>query len=136
MFTVLRRVGPIVHHVQCLRGDTQNETMNLDKISDILRNPVRRQTVAVLDGKNDISRDRLIDVLATAEADDTDDAEQIRRRVRIELHHNHLPRLADAGLIEYDEETVAATSRLETVAQSPLSQSLSLSDGDQARAQT
>ena len=92
--------------------------MNPDTIVDALRNPVRRKTVAILGGNNEMSRDRLTAILATTEATDDDDAEQARRRVRLELHHNHLPRLADAGLIEYDEETVTPTPRLETVAQS------------------
>lgn len=28
-----------------------------------------------------------------------------RRAVRIDLHHNHLPRLADVGLLDYDART-------------------------------
>lgn len=28
--------------------------------------------------------------------------ESVRQRVKISLHHNHLPRLADDGILEYD----------------------------------
>lgn len=34
-----------------------------------------------------------------------------RERVRLDLHHNHLPRLADAGLIDYDARTGTVRSR-------------------------
>ena len=104
--------------------------MNHDVLFDVLGPSIRRQIVAVLDGYDEIRRDRLTTILATAETTAEDDAEQVRRRVRINLHHNHLPRLAEAGLIEYDEETVAPTPRLETVAQT-----LPLPDVTQTRAQ-
>lgn len=91
--------------------------MNPDIIYDVLRHSTRRKTVAILNGTDEITRDRLTALLAAAEANDAD-AENVRRHVRLKLHHNHLPRLADAGLIEYNEETVTATPRLETVAQS------------------
>lgn len=37
------------------------------------------------------------------------------REVRISLHHNHLPKLADEGLVEYDHEegTVTAVREIE-----------------------
>lgn len=47
------------------------------------------------------------------------------RRIRIALHHNHLPKLADAGVITYDDETVTATDALEAV-----TGRVSLPDGD------
>ena len=92
--------------------------MNHDVIFEVIRHPIRRQIVAVLNDNDEISRDRLATVLTTAEADGKDDPEQIRRRIRLKLHHNHLPRLVDANLVEYDEETVAPTPRLEMAAQS------------------
>lgn len=60
-------------------------------------------------------RQQLTAILATIRAEDEAADEQLRRRVRISLHHNHLPKLADAGVITYDEETVAATEELESV---------------------
>ena len=92
--------------------------MDYDTIFEILRNPIRRQIAAVLHDKDEISRDRLTAVLMTAEADGEDEAKQVRRRIRLNLYHNHLPRMADADLIKYDEEMVAPTPRLKTVAQS------------------
>ncbi|PSP82799.1 hypothetical protein BRC96_11405 [Halobacteriales archaeon QS_6_64_34] len=45
--------------------------------------------------------------------DDTADSEAMR----IELHHNHLPKLAAAGWVEYDSETrtIRYESRIETI---------------------
>ena len=45
--------------------------------------------------------------------DDTADSDA----VRIELHHNHLPKLAAAGWIDYDSETrtIRYGSRIETI---------------------
>ena len=41
------------------------------------------------------------------EWDDDRDSERAdrRERVRIDLHHDHIPRLADAGLVDYDART-------------------------------
>ncbi|MGM0447701.1 MAG: DUF7344 domain-containing protein [Methanobacteriota archaeon] len=42
-------------------------------------------------------------------------AEDGRRDVRVALRHVHLPKLAAAGLVEYDEETERVRSSTETV---------------------
>lgn len=36
------------------------------------------------------------------EAGMADDIEERRRRVAIDLHHNHLPKLAEAAIVDYD----------------------------------
>lgn len=41
---------------------------------------------------------------------DTDEYEHQLEQTRIHLHHNHLPKLADVGLVEYDRETNVVTS--------------------------
>ncbi|WP_458210457.1 DUF7344 domain-containing protein [Haladaptatus sp. NG-SE-30] len=41
----------------------------------------------------------------------SDEFEQQRKRERLQLHHNALPRLADHGMIDYDRETKTASSR-------------------------
>ncbi len=77
---------------------------------------MRRTLVAVLHESGSVERDQLTETLATAETDDDQAAEEVRRRIRISLHHNHLPRLAKEGWVVYDEETVAPTNRLDEAA--------------------
>ncbi|MFC4447812.1 DUF7344 domain-containing protein [Halorussus aquaticus] len=88
---------------------TNPEHANRETTFDLLSNPVREAIISALHESETVERERLAERLTT----DTD--EGARRRTRIALHHNHLPRLADAGLLVYDGETVTATSRLETV---------------------
>lgn len=54
--------------------------------------------------------DWLVDRVVDAETV-PDEAATFRKRVRIALHHVHLPKLAAAGLIEYD----TATNRVELI---------------------
>lgn len=82
--------------------------MTTDTTFDLLASPVRREVIAILDDEDAVARDRLTEELAADE--------DARRRLRIALHHNHLPKLADAGLVTYDEETVTPTDRLDRVA--------------------
>lgn len=88
---------------------------NRETTFDLLSSAVRRELVTVLHESGPVARSRLTERLAAAEADGDAD-EELRRRTRISLHHNHLPRLADAGLVNYDDDEVTPTSRLEAVA--------------------
>lgn len=97
--------------------------MDIETTFDLLSSEVRRDIVAALHETRSIRRPDLTATLADG------DGETARRRLRIALHHRHLPRLADAGVIEYDGETVTATSRLEQLANS-----LSLADGEPSAA--
>ena len=90
--------------------------MDIETTFNLLSSSVRRAIIAVLRESSSVTRERLTEILTGSEAND-DDSVAARRRIRIALHHNHLPKLADAGLITYDDETVTATSELEQVAQ-------------------
>lgn len=90
---------------------TNPERTNRETTFDLLSSSVRQEIIVTLHESESIEWDRLTETLATADADEDD-----RRRIRIALHHNHLPRLAEAGLVVYDDETVAPTNRLEAVA--------------------
>lgn len=89
-----------------------NPVSNRETTFDVLSSPVRREIITTLSESGSVARDQLTETLARADGADQD----ARRRIRIALHHNHLPRLADAGLVVYDDEAVTATNRLETVA--------------------
>ncbi|UPV74920.1 hypothetical protein M0R89_02360 [Halorussus limi] len=94
---------------------TNPEHVSLETTFDLLGSAVRRTLVRVLDESGTVTRDDLTERVASVEADGPAD-ERARRQVRIALHHNHLPRLAEAGLVVYDDETVTGTSRLDAVA--------------------
>lgn len=65
----------------------------------------RRRLLAHLLTRERCSIEELVDVLSGWETDPgtTVDPERARR-VRVALHHRHLPRLEDAGFLSYDRE--------------------------------
>ena len=88
---------------------------------DLLSHPLRHQVLLELPNHdNPVQLLALADGISSSEIpggatrhDDTADSDA----VRIELYHNHLPKLAAAGWIEYDSETrtIRYGSRIETV---------------------
>lgn len=67
----------------------------------LLASERRRVTLAVLESvTGQLSLDRLATAVAASQSgdDETTDVEE----VRITLHHVHLPKLAAAGVVEYD----------------------------------
>jgi DNA-binding transcriptional ArsR family regulator len=81
--------------------------IDLDALFEVLADAQRRQILAYLDATDDdvAAYSDLIEHVADDSAEaSTDD----RDRIAVGLHHNHLPKLADAGVVEYD-------SRSETV---------------------
>lgn len=66
---------------------------------EALSNEWRRRTLSLLSGQETMSVDELVETLA-AEADHRKPTETLH----LELHHCHLPKLADIGLIRYDAE--------------------------------
>jgi hypothetical protein len=68
---------------------------------DALRHPKRIHLLAALEsGAHTL--EELVDAIATRESAD-------REEIRIALVHNHLPRLADHGILEWDGETACLT---------------------------
>lgn len=84
---------------------------SLDALFGLLANRRRRYVLYCLSdaGDTDLSTDRVAEAVLEREREwdaapstagrDREDA------IRTELHHEHLPHLADAGLIDYDPET-------------------------------
>lgn len=70
---------------------------------DILADPRRRQLLLLLD---DVDRDDRISLADLSErlAEEAD-GDESSRDVAISLHHHHLPKLEDAGLLAYDPAT-------------------------------
>ena len=74
-----------------------------DSLFWLLGNPRRRVVLAHLQRRADetVDVDEVIDAVAARERPDPGPGTH-RERVAIDLHHVHLPKLADAGVIEYD----------------------------------
>lgn len=84
---------------------------SLDDLLKLLADRRRRYVLYYLDDAEDdvVTLDELSDHVADrreAWSANTDGTGVVAlERVRVGLHHNHLPRLADAGLIDYDGRT-------------------------------
>ena len=72
-------------------------TDRLDVSLDALSHPYRRRILARLHDHNPREE---ASFSTDSVADDSEDAD----RVAIEIHHRHLPKLADAGFVDWDRE--------------------------------
>lgn len=79
---------------------------SMDTLLELVADSRRRAILRHLDESEPgvpVETDALVDRLLATE-DDASDSEGCRRRLAIELHHHHLPKLADAGLVAYDPD--------------------------------
>lgn len=75
---------------------SDSHTRPLDRMFDTLANPYRRRILGLVSERNPRSQDEFsVDDLGK------DDDETLAT----ELHHVHLPKLVNAGYIEWDEDT-------------------------------
>ncbi len=82
------------------------------EIHDILRNDRRRNVIRVLQEHNTaVSLQELTDEVAIRETGETPPPEGTRDSVYVSLHQTHLPKLDDAGVIDYDTEDKTITLR-------------------------
>ncbi|GAA5049345.1 hypothetical protein ACFFQF_21070 [Haladaptatus pallidirubidus] len=82
-----------------IRNATAPSEPSLDALFEILDNQQRRYTLYLLSEMNGGSTafSVLVDALS-------DDLEIPHERLQINLHHRHLPKIADYGLIEFDPQ--------------------------------
>ena len=91
---------------------------SLDRLFEVLTEHRRRYVLYYLDRTDDpvVTVADLADQLCTWERDWDDQTEQPSNKhqenIRIDLHHVHLPKLGDAGLIDYDARSQTLHSRL------------------------
>lgn len=100
--------------------DTQTEqptSISTDTIFDIFAHEHRRIALNHLtQTEGPVPVDALVDTV-TNEANQLGDAESTRDRIAVLFHHSHLPKMADAGFIEYDEnqKKVRLTTEASTI---------------------
>lgn len=94
----------------------ETDRLSKDIIFELLTSPRRRGVICYLKSVGgEATRGELAEQLAAAEhdIDQSEVSAQQRKRLYISLYQVHLPRLADAEVIEYDEDrgTVELTDR-------------------------
>ena len=88
--------------------DQKNTELTRDRIFDILSSPRRRYVLYFLRSEpNPIQLTDLAEHVAAWENDTTVEelSTQQRKRVYVSLYQTHLPKLAETGLVNYDEES-------------------------------
>lgn len=85
----------------------QGEEFDRDELFHLLQNERRRRALDYLRGKEGSVRMRdIVDHVAAAEHDTTPEAlrSDERKRVHIALYQSHLPKLDQAGVLEYNQD--------------------------------
>ncbi|MDS0293053.1 DUF7344 domain-containing protein [Halogeometricum luteum] len=85
--------------------------LSFDAAFDVLSNARRRYVVDCLRGRDSAALAALADDVAARERRAEDDADPDAETVAVSLYHVHLPKLAEAGLVEYDSERRTAALR-------------------------
>lgn len=83
-----------------------SDSLSQDRVFDILSNPRRRFVLHYLSRQSDsVPLRELADEVARWETGDETLSPQQRKRVYVSLYQTHIPRLADAGMIEFDADS-------------------------------
>ena len=84
-------------------NDEPTSTLSESRVYALLARRRRRLIVRILqDFETPIAASELAEILADCEYERATDRHY--RHVRSSLYHNHLPRLDDAGVVDYDRE--------------------------------
>jgi hypothetical protein len=89
--------------------DSYHYDRSIDDVYDVLSHRTRRALVYILGRTESTSLDTVTRDLLDLEGDWADGAEADggTDRIKVELHHVHLPRMAASGMLEYDTDTGA-----------------------------
>lgn len=104
---------PAIHGTVAAEGSASDE-LPLDAVYHLLQNERRRGVISYLDDHEaPVTRSEVAEQVAAWEnGTDVDGIDsQERKRVYIALHQIHLPKLDDAGVLEYDPDRGTITPR-------------------------
>lgn len=89
-------------------GIEPRNTHNVNLMHELLSNPERRNSMHLIKNRGSIELDDLAATLYRALDEeyglDDDIPEDEIERFEASLHHTHIPKLAETGLVEYDDE--------------------------------
>lgn len=85
--------------------DSQRTSSERDALFTVVTDPRRRRLIDILDSPDAGHRTTLYDLSGRLAAEEGSVGGEERHEAAIALHHVHLPRLDDAGLVAYDPET-------------------------------
>lgn len=86
-----------------------------DELIDVMRHRRRRQVVAYLQSADTavFDRDGIARAIAGPERESTARADDTLSQITLVLHHQHLPKMEQAGLIDYDPDDGTVRRRWE-----------------------
>lgn len=94
------------------QGEEDSESLSQDLVFDLLSSPRRRFVLHYLRSESDtIALTALADEVAAWEYETPVEelTDQERKRAYVSLYQTHVPKLADAGIVEYDQDSGAVT---------------------------
>lgn len=111
-----RTIETLIDEVQASDSDQSDRELSRDDIFDILYNSRRRKVLRYLrENEGTATASELAEFIAAEENDTT--VEQLssydRKSVYVGLYQNHLPKMATAGVIDYNKNRGTVTMRKE-----------------------
>lgn len=94
-------------------GDTDSDDRSVDTVFDVLAHQRRRYVLAILaDDDRSIAVADLAEDIAVLESDEVpaEIPKETIQAISTSLYHRHLPKLVDAGFVEYDDHDLARIS--------------------------
>lgn len=88
-------------------SETETSRLSQDEVYHLLSNPRRRFIISHLRDTESVGLQELASTVAAWENDTSPEqlTDQQKKRVYVSLYQTHIPKLEDAGIITYDDET-------------------------------